>query len=124
MSAQTFELCEDIVNYGIWLNSMDHFKGNMKRFFPWLFCAIFLIAIQITISIDVINEIGLDTENIANKDLTRRQFFVKLGIGLIIYAPIANGIYEKLRSFLAVVESEASYFMKFIFMALIYFQMI
>ena len=87
-----------------------------------MFTCLVLLA-QLAITVDVIYEIGpVDPSNI--QEITNRRFFIKLMIGMVLYVQIAYGMFNKSVAFLSVIESDANKCMKFLLLAMCWFQMI
>ena len=67
-------------------------------------------------------EINSDYE--PKQDISMTKFFVKLCIGMVIYAPIAKGMNDKCKTFVSVIESTSSGCIKFVFLSLLWLQLI
>ena len=86
-----------------------------------------ILLAQFMISVDVVYEITEGTNalsDLVEQKLSTRKFFVKLCIGMVIYAPIAKGMNDKCKTFVEVIEMETGKFWKFIFLSLLWFQMV
>ena len=76
-----------------------------------------VLAAKLFITLDVIEEINTGEPE---KVISRKKFFIKLMIGLVLYVQIAKSMFSKCQTFLSVIEGKTTCGKKTLFLGLLW----